>query len=156
MALCLEERFKVTFYNSLLVFAVLHLRLGFMFYIYIFSKHWGYVTQTPDGSLRRHIPDKASVHTQDGSKPGRAGLEIGASHMGYSFCTKLSCSVTYSIVPNRVLYSRHPDPELSLNLLLPMASPIQSILSIPNLAPILPWNPESRSIDDANPGSWKT
>lgn len=110
MALCLEERFKVTFYNSLLVFAVLHQRLGFMFYIYIFSKHWGYVTQAPDSSLRRHIPDKASVHTQDGSKPGRAGLEIGASHMGYSFCTKLSCSVTYSIVPNRVLYSRHPDP----------------------------------------------
>ena len=62
------------------------------------------------GSLRRHIKDKASVHTQDGSKPGRAGLEIGASHMGYSFCTKLSCSVTYPIVPNRVLYSRHPDP----------------------------------------------
>ena len=147
MALCLEERFKVTFYNSLLVFAVLHQRLGFMFYIYIFSKHWGYVTQTPESSLRRHIKDKASVHTQDGSKPGRAGLEIGASHMGYSFCTKLSCSVTYSIVPNRVLYSRHPATQTFPQSFTPDGIPHPFCLEIPA---------EFRSIDDANPGSWKT
>ena len=85
MALCLEERFKVTFYNFLLVFVVLHLRLGFMFYIYFFFRN-------TEAMLPRHriavcsstkvIPDKASVHTQDGAKPGRAGLEIGASHIG--------------------------------------------------------------------------
>ena len=84
MALCLEERFKVTFYNFLLVFAVLRLRVGFMFSIFFF--------RNTEAMLPRHriavcasakvIPDKASVHTRDGAKPGRAGLGIGASHIG--------------------------------------------------------------------------
>ena len=39
LALCSEERFKVTFYNSLLVFAVFHLRLVLMFSFFFFSKH---------------------------------------------------------------------------------------------------------------------
>ena len=36
LALCSEERFKVTFYNSLLVFAVFHLRLVLMFSYFFF------------------------------------------------------------------------------------------------------------------------
>ena len=53
-------------------------------------------------------------------------------------------------VPNRVLQFYHPEP-----ILWSRSSHIPCILSIPNLVPLLLWNPEYRSSDEANPGSRK-